>query len=78
MTRDQKKALPVRLNNLELDTPADDFQIIKFEFLKGSDKVVRYLQIDTLFEIIAEYEETHLIRDAKTGVFHVPYYNRVD
>lgn len=73
MTRDEKRRLPVTITKIEL-TESYNIQVLQIEFLKGSDKVIRYLMPDKIFEAIAEYEETHLERDAKTGINNRGYY----
>lgn len=75
MTRDEKRRLPVTITKIEL-TEAYNIQVLQIEFLKGTDKVIRYLMPDKIFEAIAEYEETHLERNAKTGEYYNGYYNQ--
>lgn len=75
MTRDQKRALPVSITKIEL-TNSEGFQRLCIEFNKGGDKVVRYLDPDKIFEALAEYEENHIERSAKTGKYYNGYYNQ--
>jgi hypothetical protein len=75
MNRDEKRRLPVSITKIEL-TEAYNIQVLRIEFLKGSDKVVRYLMPDKIFEAIAEYEENHLETDAKTLIENKGYYNQ--
>lgn len=75
MSKDEKRILPVSITNIEL-TEAHNIQVLHIEFLKGSDKVVRHLMPDKIFEAIAEYEETHLETDAKTFIQNKGYYNQ--
>lgn len=75
MTRDEKRRLPVTITKIEL-TEAYDIQVLQIEFLKGSDKVIRYLMPDKIFEAIAEYEETHLETEAKNLISNKGYYNQ--
>ncbi len=75
MTRDEKRKLPVTITKIEL-TESHNIQVLQIEFLKGSDKVIRYLMPDKIFESIAEYEETHLEIDAKNLISNKGYYNQ--
>ncbi|WP_295235956.1 hypothetical protein [Sediminibacterium sp.] len=75
MTKDEKRRLPVTITKIEL-TETYDIQVLQIEFLKGSDKVIRYLMPDKIFEAIAEYEENHLETDAKTLISNKGYYNQ--
>lgn len=76
MNREEKRRLPVKITDVEFQSSPEGIQVLKLEFLKGDDKVVRYLMPDKIFEALAEYEETHLERNAKTGVYYNGYYNQ--
>jgi len=76
MNKNEKRLLPVKIVKIEFDSPLNGIQLLAIHFLKGDDLVKRYLTADKIFEALAEYEDSHLEKDAKTGEMLKSYYTQ--